>query len=399
MKLALILAIALGAVASATPQAEIAANDNQAGITLMTSSDFKAAAAKFRDAAARDPNPRYFFNLCTALYQQGSFLDARTACDAVAANNPTPDLQQKTDKLIEKIKDGVKTLAPAELANQQGTQSMLDGKYEQAAEQFRRAADADPQPSYYFNLCTALYQQGIFGGALMACDQVAKLAPPAELQTKTNKLAEKIKSDAKAQHIDVQPVNKDPAEKLNEEGKNLMYSGDYRAAGEKFRDATKKDPQAKYFFNLCSALYQQGMFGAAMSACNEVAKHKPASELQQKASATIENIESEAKTQSINLAASTDPAETANREGQELLFNGKFGDAAKKFLEAATKDPQPRFFFNLCTAYYDLARLRDGLEACEAVSKHEPTAEMRKKVDGMIARIRSDAKAKKLTIE
>ncbi|HEY0251366.1 MAG TPA: hypothetical protein VGC41_07545, partial [Kofleriaceae bacterium] len=52
----------------------------------------------------------------------------------------------------------------------------------------------------------------------------------------------------------------------NEEGKNLMFSGDYKGASDKFRSAADRAPEAKYYFNLCTSLYQQGIFGQALTA-------------------------------------------------------------------------------------------------------------------------------------
>ena len=74
----------------------------------MYAGKYAEASAKFRDAVARVPEPKYFFNLCTSLFQEGKFGEAMTACNAVRNNNPTPDLQAKADKLIGKIQDEAK---------------------------------------------------------------------------------------------------------------------------------------------------------------------------------------------------------------------------------------------------------------------------------------------------
>ena len=103
-----LLAMALGGTALAESQAEIAAKANQAGVDLMQKEKYDDAAAKFRDAAARVPEPKYFFNLCTALFMTGKFGEALTACQAVAKHEPEPALRAKTDKLIQKIKDEAK---------------------------------------------------------------------------------------------------------------------------------------------------------------------------------------------------------------------------------------------------------------------------------------------------
>jgi len=215
MKLAWILVVGLSGVAAAG-QPEIAAKANQDGVDLMLKSKFADAAAKFKDAFARDPQAKYVFNLCTADYQLGRFDDALTACNSVEKLQPTAELQAKTDKLIQKIKDEAAAQKievkpaddtptdPAAKSNQEGVDLMLAGKYADAALKFKDAVAHDPQPKYYFNLCTADYQLGKFRDALDACKAVAKLKPVAELQAKTDKLMVKIRTDAKAQKITIE---------------------------------------------------------------------------------------------------------------------------------------------------------------------------------------------------
>lgn len=86
-------------------QADLAAKLNDEGKELMFAGKFAEASAKFRDAVARVPEPKYFFNLCTSLFQEGKFDEAMTACNAIDKNNPTADQKAKTEKLIGKIKD------------------------------------------------------------------------------------------------------------------------------------------------------------------------------------------------------------------------------------------------------------------------------------------------------
>jgi len=103
------IATVVAALALATPafaqQADLAAKLNDEGKELMFAGKFAEASAKFRDAVARVPEPKYFFNLCTSLFQEGKFDEAMTACSAIDKNNPTPDQKAKTEKLIGKIKD------------------------------------------------------------------------------------------------------------------------------------------------------------------------------------------------------------------------------------------------------------------------------------------------------
>ncbi|MBS1122032.1 MAG: hypothetical protein H6Q90_4260 [Deltaproteobacteria bacterium] len=100
---------ALGSIASAQSQAEIALKLNDEGKELMYGQKYAEASSKFREAVARVPEPKYFFNLCTSLFQEGKFGEALTACNAVANNNPSAELRTKSDKLTNRIKDEAKT--------------------------------------------------------------------------------------------------------------------------------------------------------------------------------------------------------------------------------------------------------------------------------------------------
>jgi hypothetical protein len=100
-----IIALGFATSALAQSQAEIAAKLNEEGKVLMYSDRFAEASAKFREAVARVPEAKYFYNLCASLFKEGKFGDALTACNAVANNNPAPDLKAKADKLTQGIKD------------------------------------------------------------------------------------------------------------------------------------------------------------------------------------------------------------------------------------------------------------------------------------------------------
>ncbi|CAN5715663.1 hypothetical protein BH11MYX1_BH11MYX1_44210 [soil metagenome] len=90
--------------------------------------------------------------------------------------------------------------------NEEGKNLMFAGNYKGASDKFRSAADRANEPKYFFNLCTSLYQQGIFGAALTACNAADTLSPDPKLKEKIQKTQEKIKSDAGAQHIDLAPT-------------------------------------------------------------------------------------------------------------------------------------------------------------------------------------------------
>ena len=95
--------------ASAQSQAELASRLNDEGKALMYEGKYAEASAKFRDAGARVPEPKYFFNLCTSNYQQGKFDEAITACNAADKHSPSSELAGKISKLVERIKEDAKT--------------------------------------------------------------------------------------------------------------------------------------------------------------------------------------------------------------------------------------------------------------------------------------------------
>lgn len=96
-------------VAVAETQAELAAKLNEDGKELMYASKFAESSAKFREAVARVPEAKYFFNLCTSLFQEGKFSEAITACNAVEKNNATPELTGKATKLVGRIESEAKS--------------------------------------------------------------------------------------------------------------------------------------------------------------------------------------------------------------------------------------------------------------------------------------------------
>jgi hypothetical protein len=94
----------VGSAARAETQAEIASRENEEGKTLMFSSRYAEASAKFQDAAARVPEPKYFFNLCTSRFQEGKFGEALTACNN-ADKNGDDKLKSKTALMTQKIRE------------------------------------------------------------------------------------------------------------------------------------------------------------------------------------------------------------------------------------------------------------------------------------------------------
>ncbi len=116
------------------------------------------------------------------------------------------------------------------------------------------------------------------------------------------------------------------ANKESEEGKNLMFAGDYKGASAKFRSAADRAPEAKYYFNLCTSLYQQGIFGQALTACNAGDNLNPDAKLKEKIAKTVEKIKSDAAAQNVPLAPTgggsgpegTDPNGGSNTMGSDV---------------------------------------------------------------------------------
>jgi Flp pilus assembly protein TadD len=106
--LMLLTLIVVTPVVLAETQAERAARANQQGEAELRAKHYANASQKFREAAARVAEPRYFFNLCTSLDKESKFSQALSACNEVAQLSPTPELAARADKLIAKIQEHAK---------------------------------------------------------------------------------------------------------------------------------------------------------------------------------------------------------------------------------------------------------------------------------------------------
>ena len=107
--IAFAVTLALGGTALAQSQADIAAKLNEEGKAFMYADKYPEASAKFRDAVARVPEAKYFYNLCASLFKEGKFGEALTACNA-AGNSDTasPQLKEQSAKLALGVKDEAK---------------------------------------------------------------------------------------------------------------------------------------------------------------------------------------------------------------------------------------------------------------------------------------------------
>jgi hypothetical protein len=91
------------------------------------------------------------------------------------------------------------------------------------------------------------------------------------------------------------------AARLNQEGKDLMYSDRPGEAVKKFQEAVARVPEPKYFVNLCTGLLQGGRLDEALTACDAVKLYHPTAEQRDKAARLTEIIRSEATKHNIEL--------------------------------------------------------------------------------------------------
>lgn len=106
------------------------------------------------------------------------------------------------------------------------------------------------------------------------------------------------------------------AEKLNEEGKELMYQNKYAEASYKFQQAVARVAEPKYFFNLCVSQTNEGRLNEAYANCIS-AKGNASAEITAKADKMIAKIQDTAKQQNVELqepggAAGRDPLPPTN---------------------------------------------------------------------------------------
>ena len=86
------------------------------------------------------------------------------------------------------------------------------------------------------------------------------------------------------------------------EAEQLYAQGKYADATTKLRDAASRVPLARYFYNLCASLYEQGKFSEALTACNAVDKtDEPPPTLTAKAADLMAWIKDEAGRQNLQI--------------------------------------------------------------------------------------------------
>jgi tetratricopeptide (TPR) repeat protein len=209
---------------------------------------FAEATPLFREAVTLVPEPKYFFNLGTSLFQEGRFDEALTALYAIQYNNPTPEQLLKTDTLRAKILDECKAqgmrcgltpaveeavrrlarerqtrdatatvgstssappkrekqddkVASAAALNENGKTVLYAGKWAEAEASFRKAFEVDAQPQYLFNLALVLFQQDQFAQALTELDRLRALDLPPALRKREEELARRAVDGCKTHKL------------------------------------------------------------------------------------------------------------------------------------------------------------------------------------------------------
>lgn len=233
----------------------------------------------------------------------------------------------------------------AAIANREGEQLLADGNHAEAARRFIEAVSRASDPLYYLNLCRALHGKGLKDDsedALVACNEAIAKAPNPVFAHQATKLKQQVEREARDRpspvasgdppkpHADVDPPHDTPtsepprgsrvpppipsrnrsssgssqtviAERLNDEGNELMKQQRYGEASAKFREAVARVPEAIYFFNLCLSLFNEGKFGEALTSCSAVLKNDPSADLEVNTNHMIWRIRDEAKKQGIGL--------------------------------------------------------------------------------------------------
>lgn len=281
---------------------------------------------------------------------------------------------------------------PAEL-NERGKSAMIAGDFKLASERFTAATAGDPQAKYFLNLCLARYQEGLFAAAARACEAVPELHPTDRVRANAEKWLAVIRKDADDQHIALDPISPDSAAGASAAGVDHMFAAEYDEAAASFRLAVERDPIARYFFNLCTAVSQLGRLSEAQAACEGAAMRSPSPELAAKISKALAKVRDDAAARHIELVPLPTPetksgrAVWSDRDGRGLLAAGKLDEARMKFRDAVANDPKALYFVDLCDVAYRLGDREEALAACKAVTIHRPSSHDRSAAAGLVRKL------------
>lgn len=91
-------------------------------------------------------------------------------------------------------------------------------------------------------------------------------------------------------------------------------------------------------------------------------------------------------------------AEQLNEEGKALMVAKKPAEAGQRFLDAATRSPNPRYFYNLCKAYHFQGMFFEAMEACGNARKKNPDDSLSKKIADLEGVIQTAAKEQNIDL-
>ena len=239
----IVIAIGCAKPPAARPvtQLELAAQANREGEQLMHERRYARAAARFFDAAARTSEPLYFLNLCGAYRADGKLDDALAACEAAQARAPNAVFAAEAARRVRQIEDAKLASAPPD--------------------ERPPAPKVSPLP--------------------VAPDDAFRLVESSGPPSGSGQAA--------------------IASRLNTEGTRAIQARQFAVASTKFRDAAARVPEPGYLFNLGLALYLEGKFAESLTACDATLNSQPAPTLARKAEQLIVRVQTEAKSQGVDL--------------------------------------------------------------------------------------------------
>lgn len=97
--------------------------------------------------------------------------------------------------------------------------------------------------------------------------------------------------------------------------------------------------------------------------------------------------------------SSADIAARRNEDGKDLMAAKKLKEAGGKFRAAASLDPQPKYYFNLCLSLYGRSMFGAALEACKMATTLHPTPQLQTKIENYVKRITTDATSQHSSLE
>lgn len=209
---------------------------------------------------------------------------------------------------------------------------------------------------------------------------------------------------------------------LNDSGKALMFDSKFEEASKQFRLATQLSPEAKYFFNLATSLFQEGKFDESLSALQALVSAKPTPVQLEKAHVLRNKVLVECARQRLPCASTppsseavasqqvaaagsnapaaispSDPAAEFNERGKTLMFAGKFAEASAEFRQAVKLAPEPGYFFNLAMTLYQEGKFDEALVSVRAVMANNPTPNQVEKTLKMKAKILEECRKQGMT--